>query len=280
LLAIRDAKKDEAGRHFAAAVEANSTSARCYVEYAKLEPDNTKAMDALRKAAGINPKMDEPLALMAARDTDPRMRIAHWKAAAERNPRNPAYWKALAEANLAEHNYAEAAKAWRGGEQSATDPKVREEMHAARMVVEQQRLDFEDAERKRDAEEKAREIEKLKTEARAQLRLAEAKYSDDKALPGDKVVPWWDGPKPGGKAEGTLKQVDCLGAQARLTIETADKKTVKLLVSDPKKVVYSGGGERTLGCGVQKARHVTVEYVPKVNAKLATAGEVATIEFQ
>src|SRR5205823_3312492 len=89
LLALRDGKKDEARRNFALAVEANSTSARCYIEYAKLEPDNAKAVEALRKAAGINPKLDEPLALMAARDTDPRMRIAHWKAAAERNPRNP-----------------------------------------------------------------------------------------------------------------------------------------------------------------------------------------------
>jgi hypothetical protein len=35
-----------------------------------------------------------------------------------------------------------------------------------------------------------------------------------------------------------------------------------------------------LGCGVQKPRHVTIEYFPKPNAKLATAGDVATIEFQ
>src|SRR5205823_12237998 len=36
LLALRESKKDDARRHFAAAVEANSTSARCYIEYAKL----------------------------------------------------------------------------------------------------------------------------------------------------------------------------------------------------------------------------------------------------
>ena len=38
--------------------------------------------------------------------------------------------------------------------------------------------------------------------------------------------------------------------------------------------------DRTLGCGVQKPRRVTVGYFPKPNAKLGTAGEVATIEFQ
>jgi hypothetical protein len=280
LLALRAGNKDEARRHFAAAADVNSTSARCYIEYAKLEPDNTKAMTALLKAAGINSKLDEPFALMASRDTDPAKRIAHWKAAAERNPRNPTYWKALAEANLAGHNYTEAAKAWKSGEQAAIDPKVREEMRAARMSVEQQRLDYEDAERKRDADEKAREIERLKTEARAELHKSEAKFSDQPAQSADKVVPWWDGPKPGGKVSGRLKQVDCLGKQARMVIETEDKKTVKLLVADPGKVAYSGTGEVTLGCGVQKERRVSVEYVPKVNARLATAGEVATIEFQ
>ena len=71
------------------------------------------ATQALLKAAGINPKLDEPFVLMAQRDTDPRKRLAYWKAAAERNPRNPAWWQALAESHLAEHNYAEAAKAWR-----------------------------------------------------------------------------------------------------------------------------------------------------------------------
>ena len=280
LLALREGNKEEAHRNFADAVRANSTSARAYIEYARLEADTSKAMDALRKAAGINPKLDEPLAMMAAHDTDPRMRIAHWKAATERNPRNPAYWKALAEANLAEHNYGEAAKAWRGGEQAALDPKVREEMRAARAEVEGKRLDYEAAERQREAEEKAREIEKLKTEARAELRKAEAKYSQGPAQSADKVVPWWDGPKPGGTVTGTLKQVDCLGKQARLLIDTAEKKTVRLLVSDPSKVAYSGSGEVALGCGVQKPRRVIIEYVPKANPKLATVGEVATIEFQ
>src|SRR5262249_16898072 len=64
LLALREGKKDEARRYFGDASEAGSTSARCYIEYAKLEPDNEKARQALLKAAGINPKLDEPFALM------------------------------------------------------------------------------------------------------------------------------------------------------------------------------------------------------------------------
>jgi tetratricopeptide (TPR) repeat protein len=159
LLALAGHRTDEARRHFAASMEAGSASARCYIEYAKLEPDDAKAMQALLRAAGINPKLDEPFALMARRDTDPQKRLAHWKAAAERNPRDPSYWQALAECYLADHNYAEAAKAWKEGEQAATDPAQRERMRQARMAIEQQRLDYEEAERKRRAEEEARAIE-------------------------------------------------------------------------------------------------------------------------
>ena len=223
-------------RHFAASIEAASASARCYIEYAKLEPDDAKAMQALLRAAGINPKLDEPFALMARRDTDPQKRLAHWKAAAERNPRDPSYWQALAECYLADHNYAEAAKAWKEGEQAATDPAQRERMRQARMAIEQQRLDYEEADRKRRAEEEARAIDKLKTQARAELHAIENKYNDGTPKPSDKAVPWWDGPNPAGKLAGTLKQVDCLGSQARLVVEGDGHQTVKLLVTDPRKV--------------------------------------------
>jgi len=76
-----------------------------------------------------------------------------------------------------------------------------------------------------------------------------------------------------------LKQIDCLGKQARLLIDAANGKPIKLLVVDPGQIAISGG-EQSLGCGAQKPRRVVVEYFPKVNARLATAGEVATIEFQ
>jgi len=279
LLALRAGQAGEARSDFAAAMEAGSTSARCYIEYAKLEPDNDKATQALLRAAGINPKLAEPFALMAARDTDPARRLAHWKAAAERDPRNLAYWQSLAECYLANHDYGDAAKAWTSAEQAASTPAERDRMHQARMSIERQRLDYEAAEKQRKAEEEARDIERLKNEARAEVHQLETKYSDGKAL-ADKPVPWWDGPQPKGKAAGTLKQVDCLGKQARLVVEGDDHKTIRLLVTDPGAIAVSGAGDLKLGCGAQKPRRVAIGYVPKPNARLLTAGEVATIEFQ
>ena len=112
------------------------------------------------------------------------------------------------------------------------------------------------------------------------MHAIEEKYRGDAPAAGEKTVPWWDGPKPSGKVKGLLKQVDCLGSQARLVIEGEDHKTIRLLVPDPGKIAIAGGGDQTLGCGAQKARRVSVEYFPKANARLATAGEAATIEFQ
>jgi len=280
LLALRDHRPDEARRHFSAAMDAASTSARCYIEYAKLEPDNAKATQALLRAAGINPKLDEPFALLAARDTDPAKRTAHWKAAAERNPRNPAYWKALAECYLADHNYGEAAKAWSAGEQAATDPAERGRMHQARVAIEPQRGDYEAAEQQRQADEDARALAQLKQQALANVHALESKYNDGSAKSGQKPVPWWDGPSPGGKIRGVLKQVECLGSQARIVVEGDDHKTVKLLVADSAKVAILGAGGQTLGCGRQTPRPVSIAYFPKPNVRLGTAGEVATIEFQ
>jgi hypothetical protein len=215
---------------------------------------------------------------MAQRDTDPRLRLAHWKAAAERNPRNPSYWQALAECYLADHDYAGAAKAWTQGEQAATDPAVRERMRQERLSIEQQRLDYEAAEKQRQAAEDARELERLKQQARAEVHALETKYNNGAPTTNPQAVPWWNGPQPDHKLNGTLKQVDCLGKQARLAVEGADGKTVRLLVPDAT-AVFISGGQGTLGCGAQK-RRVSIGYFSKANARLGTAGEVATIEFQ
>jgi hypothetical protein len=125
-------------------------------------------------------------------------------------------------------------------------------------------------------------LERLKAEARAQLHAAEAKANQGgkSTAPAEKPVPWWDGPKPPGRARGTLKQIDCVGKQLRLVVDTEDNKNIRLLIADPSQVAILGGGEQTLNCGRQQPRRVNIEFFPKPNARLATAGEVATIDFQ
>jgi hypothetical protein len=282
LLALQAQQKDEARREFSAAMQAGSKNGRIYMEYARLEPDNAKALAALEQASKLNPKLAEPHFLAAQRAADAERRITELKTAATLDPRRLDYWQSLAEAYLKQGNFGEAAKAWTSAEQAAATGADRERMRKARASIEQQRLDYEEAERKRAAEENARDVARLKEQARAELRAAEARMNQGKppAQTADKPVPWWDGPKPSGKVRGALKQVDCLGRQFRLVVEAEGGKRTRLLVPDASQIAIQGGGEQALACGPQNGRQVSVQFFPKANAKLSTSGEVAVIEFQ
>src|ERR1022692_4802383 len=96
------------------------------------------------------------------------------------------------------------------------------------------------------------------------------------------ALPWQvtGGGGASGVAIGVLKQVDCLGKRVRLLLQDDGHKTVKLLIPDSTQVTVVGHKKLELSCGEQYPRRVKVEYFPKANAKLATKGEVAAIEFQ
>ncbi len=281
LLALRAKDKPAALKEFGAAIAAKSKSPRAYLEYARLETDNAKALAALDDALKIEPKLAAAHALIAERNSDPLQQAMHLKQATVLEPRNLGYWQRLAELHLREHEYGAAGKAWRGAEQAAAAPEDRTRMHAARMLVEQQRLDYEAAERAKAEAARIAELNRLKTEARAELRALETKANAGKApATSDKAVAWWEGPQPDARVEGSLKQIDCLSGSARLTVQPESGAAVKLLVADPGKIAISGGGELTLACGPQRARRVKIEYLKKANPKMATTGDVVSIEFR
>ncbi|MEX2264105.1 MAG: hypothetical protein WD696_19280 [Bryobacteraceae bacterium] len=288
LMALQAGDTGAAREHLAQAIAAgeagedNPPGGRAYLEYARLETDDAKAVAALDVAVKRNPNFAEAHFLMARRLADPHRRLAHLRNAARIAARREDYWSALAEAYLAEKNFSEAAKAFRDAEQAATTKDSRARMREARLSIEAKRLDYEAAERRRKADEEERELRLLKEAAIAEIRELEAKANrgQSPASPGAEVVPWWDGPKASGRARGVLKQVECTRGQVRLVIEGDDKSVTRLVLRDPSQVAISGGGETTLGCGPQKGRRVTVEYFPKADPKARTAGDVASIEFQ
>lgn len=279
LLALRDKRQDDARQNFAEAIAAGTPSPRSYLEYSRLEPDNAKALAALEKALKLNPKLAETYALMGRRQTESARRIQYLEKAAQLDPRSAARWEEMAKACLDEKAFDKAAQAWRNAEQAAATPEEHARYEAARVAIDQQRLDWQEAERRRKAEEQAREIAKLKQQAVADLRAAEARANAGEGPAPEKVVPWWEGPKPDSKASGNLTRVDCLGRQMRLVIEGDDHKLTRLLMHDPSTVTILGGGEAKLVCGAQKPRRIVVEYFAKRNAKSATVGDVATIQF-
>jgi len=241
LAAARDQRAEEARERLAAALKAGSTNARAWFEYGRLAGDRA----ALEKASQLNPAWAGPHFLLAQQERDFQRKIERLKTAAALEPRNPAYRRAVEEQREA---YAE----------------------------------FQAAERRRAEEEKRHELERLKAEALARIRAAEARANrqDPSGIAERKIEQWWEGPKPEGKVSGRLQQIDCLRGVLRLVIDTNGKK-VSLAIRDPKQVVVLGGGTLELACGPQRApRLVVIEYFPKNDTKLATAGEVATIEYR
>ncbi|MEN6605216.1 MAG: hypothetical protein ABFD86_22630 [Bryobacteraceae bacterium] len=139
------------------------------------------------------------------------------------------------------------------------------------------------AEEARIEEQRKRELERIWEAELARVRAAEEKANRAaKPLPpGEKVEPWWDGPRPDRKVEGLLERVDCVRGTARLSVRDASRGLTQLLIREPGKVALSGAKDATLACGPQrKPRRVIIEYFAKPDKQSGTVGEVATVEFR
>ena len=159
---------------------------------------------------------------------------------------------------------------------------LKEQIRAARLKIEGERADFEAAERKRIAEEQAREVERVKQQNLAEIHAAED-AARKKLNPSGEAVPsgavWIDELNGSGKVVGILQRFDCLGKTARMVIQTDDGKITQVAVRDPSKVGISGS-EKMMACGVQKpARRVSVQYIAQPDKKLGTVGDVTIIEL-
>jgi hypothetical protein len=284
LLAVRAHQDNQARSLFQSAIESKSDSARAWLELGRLEPDAAQAAKDLKKASELNPRWGEPYLRMAERQDDLAQKAELLKKAANLDARNIDYWQLLAKTETAAKDYPAAQKAWAGAERAAANDEERARIHQVRLQAEQERADYEAAEKKRIADERERDIQRVKAQSDAAIRAAEEASNkrlnpDGKALP--KPEGWYEGTSGDATVEGILARLDCMGKQARLVIQTSDGKTVQLLVGDPSQIAIAGGGEKALSCGAQKSqRTVSVQYKAKPNAKLKTAGEATTIEFR
>ncbi len=244
---------------------------------------NTHA--SLELAIKANPKWAEPQARLAAIETNSLDKMKELKAAAALDPRNASYWQALAEAQAAADDYDGAGKSWAMAARAAADEPERARIHIAKMALDAARADFTEAEKQRRAEEAARDLERVKAAAAAEVHAAEdaanARLNAGKA-PYQKPIEWWDDPN-GTKLEGKLIRVDCLNGPLRLTVQKAAGGTVKIAVRDLKKLTVNGAGEENVakfGCGAARpARKIRLTYEAKPDAKLGTLGDVLVVEF-
>lgn len=273
-LALRGGRKAGARKLFEEALAAGSKSAFTLLEAGKI-----------KEAITANPRWSEPFLRLAGEESDPARQAFYLEKAAALEPRNAALWQQLAETQLDAKQFTAASRSFTIAEQAAATPEERARLKKLREEFAVERRRREQAEQDRIAEERRNELERLRAQAEAEVRAAEARANQGKEPrdPNRKVEEWWDDPRAVTKLRGTLERVDCLpGGKARLTIRgEGAPKPVALLIREPGKVAILGGGEKTLTCGPQKPpRAVQVEYAPNADAKLGTAGDLTLVEFR
>jgi hypothetical protein len=194
---------------------------------------------ACEMAMKANPRWGEPHFQLAELLSDPAARLRELKTAATLEPRNAAYWRMLAEAQTVEHQYADAEKSWNAAIRAAPDEAERARTRQTRIEVSEKRADFEASEKKRIAEEQARELQRIKDATAAEVHAAEKAINKQAGefKSNQKPVAWWDNEPKGDKVAGKLARVDCLtGGAMRLTINIDGGGVIRLLIRDPAKL--------------------------------------------
>src|SRR6202167_5586358 len=115
--------------------------------------------------------------------------------------------------------------------QAAPNAGLREQYLAARGEIEQQRLDAEDAEKRKEAAAKAAEIDRLKNQARKELADLEARVNTHPLSPQEVAnTVDYDDAFASEKLTGSLVRVECTGKQLRLSVKNDEGQTLTLLV--------------------------------------------------
>jgi len=230
----------------------------------------------LEQAAKANPRWAEPHVKLAALETNALAKVAQLKTATTLAPNSSSYWQALAEAQAAANQPTDAAKSWIAAEKTAPSESERARIRQIRVDAEQRRIEFELANRKREADERAQELQNVKDAATAEVRAAEAKANREQGGLKSGATPVPFSQVYGGETiTGTLLQVECLNGPRRLTIQKA-AGTVKVLIRGTE-----GLKPTDFACGAQKPpRQVMVTHDSKADAQLGTIGNVQTYELR
>jgi hypothetical protein len=283
LAALARGDRAAAQKNLADAIKLNSKNARAWYEAGMLESAPEKKRADLIKAAELNPKWADPFVRLSETEPGPIRRAFWLKKAAEASPRDIALWEALAKSAAEAEQFQDVARAWAMAERAAGSEDERQKVRDERLRAEQEHLDAADAARKREEEERQRDLDRIRQASLAEIRAAEAK-ANAKLNPSGQfskegAVEWSELEKSAPSVDGVFERFDCIGQQGRLVIHTAQGKLVRLLVADPSQVSIQGS-DGALACGAQNpARKVHVSYDQKPNQKTGTSGEVRAIEF-
>ena len=277
-LALRAGDEDKAADYFGEAYKNGSRNVIALTTYGKSEKHYDVGIEVLQKALKIDPNYAPAHWELGDKYDDPKQRLAEWKTALNLAPHNVEWWATYARLNEGQKQWAEAGRAWMAAAEASTDPAKRQEFLDARAKIEQQRLDDLAAEKRRDDEAKAAELNRLKAQARQELAAAEARANALNTKKGDApTVDWWGDGADGPSVTGTLTSVECAGQQLKMQVKESGGAVRTMLIADPNSINVVGG-EMKFACGVQKPRAILIHYKPSKVAGIY--GEVIGIEFK
>lgn len=244
------------------------------------------AMDAFDRgdyAAAVRLKPDWPAAkVKLAATASPADKTRLLREAANEAQRNPEYWRLLAEDLAANKDFVESYKAWGAAERASRNDAERAQMHAARLALEDIKLDAQENERRRKKEEEARELERIKNDSLRNIRLAEAAANEKLGgTEGVKPVPWWEDPKNEATVAGSLERVDCAQGRMTLVLRDAAKRLARVqLPADPARLKLKGDSTVTFVCGpLAKPLALRLTYQRPPKPTQGTLGEATLIDF-
>lgn len=283
LLALREHDDASAMKYLEAAREGGTKNYVALTEYAALVKNEDKAVAILRDALTIRPDYALAHWIYGQKLSDPRRRAGEWKQACDLAPQHSDWWEQYARLSFERTDYAEAGRAWTAAALAAPDTAARDRYLNERGKIEQLRIEAENEARRKEAEEKARDLARLRNEAQANLASLEARVNQQARAGASKgsdtaaTVDWFD-TGADGQVTGTLQKVDCQGTSARLVIRDETGKSQTFLVTDPSQLVVQGGGNSAFACGVQNPpRRVTVAF--RKSAANGLAGEAIGLEY-
>ena len=284
LALLAEKRTDDAHQELIAATAADGAGPRAYYELARLEKDPARKLQLLETAVKLNIQWADPFLELAALEPGPIRRAAHLQKAVSLRPRDPQLWLSLAQAQFDEQKFADAEKSMRMALGAAPDDAARAELTRRFEDFEQAKSDAETAKRKKERDEEAADLERVRTDALNRIRKSEQAANEQAgSVKGQKVENWWDGP-PTKSLSVTLKQVDCLGKRARLVLDNAGQP-LRLLIPNSGQIVVLGpdgtpSDQARMGCGAQRPpRHVKIEYTPRPDAAAGTAGDAVSLQF-
>ncbi len=285
-LALRQGKLDEVREQFAKAAELGSKNPRMYYEYCAMLSQAgagpERQIPLLRKAVELDPEFSDArlhLGYQLMSSSDFAGAIAEFSRMKKVEP-DQAYqfFYAVAYASYRTGDTEGAKANARRAAEYASDPAEKASMQTLIAALEgpprqQLRTAVREPQREIEPEKEAVKEPEPEPEAKAPKTLR----SREEATPVER-------PKlpPRTSVQGTLDQIDCLGTTARLLL-TVGGRQVRLLIDKPTAIEVRGAnsGTFTLTCGPQSPRRtVLIEYEPKANTQLGTAGLVRVVEMK